>query len=114
MKRLSILISAAALCAGAATASAQAQDHSQHAGAATHTEAAARMSSGQIVKVDKESAKLTIKHGELANLKMPGMTMAFRVNNPKMLDQVAVGDKVRFVAENVQGALTVTTLEAVK
>jgi Cu(I)/Ag(I) efflux system protein CusF len=114
MKRLSILISAATLCVSANMAFAQAQDHSQHTGIPAHTEPAAQMSSGEIVKIDKETAKLTIKHGPLVNLKMPGMTMAFKVKNPKMLDQVAAGDKVSFVAENVQGALTVTTLEVVK
>jgi Cu/Ag efflux protein CusF len=114
MKHLSILISAATLCVGATMASAQAQDHSQHTATPTHTQTAVQMSSGQIVKIDKEAAKLTIKHGPLVNLKMPGMTMAFKVKNPEMLDQVAAGDKVRFVAENVQSALTVTALEAVK
>lgn len=116
MKRLSILFSAATLCAGAIVtvpaASAQAQDQSHHTGAATRPEPAAQMSSGVIVKVDKDTAKLTIKHGPLTNLKMPGMTMAFKVKNPKMFDQVKTGDKVNFVAENLNGALTVTTLDA--
>lgn len=111
MKRFSNLLSAATLtmCAIVAlpAASALAQDHSQHAGATV------QMSSGEIVKVDKEAAKLTIKHGPLTNLKMPPMTMAFKVRNPAMLEQVKAGDKVRFIAESVEGALTVTALEAV-
>jgi Cu/Ag efflux protein CusF len=72
------------------------------------------MSQGEIKKVDKDGGKLTIKHGELKNLGMPGMTMVFKVQDPAMLDKVKQGDKVRFVAEKVGGALTVTAIEAVK
>jgi Cu/Ag efflux protein CusF len=72
------------------------------------------MSDGEIKKVDKEAGKLTIKHGELKNLGMPGMTMVFKVKDPAMLDQVKPGDKVRFVADKVGGVLTVTSIEAAK
>lgn len=74
----------------------------------------AAMSEGEIKKVDKDAGKLTIKHGELKNLGMPGMTMAFKVQNPAMLDKVKQGDKVRFVADKVGSALTVTSIEAAK
>ena len=70
--------------------------------------------SGVIVKVDKDAAKLTIKHSPLVNLKMPGMTMAFKVKRPEMLDQVTTGDKINFLAESLNGALTVTVLESAK
>lgn len=76
--------------------------------------AQAAMSDGEIQKVDKGAGKLTIKHGELKNLGMPGMTMIFKVQDPAMLEQVKQGDKVRFVAEKVGGALTVTAIEAAK
>ena len=69
------------------------------------------MSEGEIKKVDNEGGKLTIKHGELKNLGMPGMTMVFRTKDAAMLEQVKQGDKVRFVAEKVDGALTVTAIE---
>ena len=72
------------------------------------------MSEGEIKNVDKDAGKLTIKHGELKNLGMPGMTMVFRVKDPAMLGQVKVGDKIHFVADKVGGALTVTTLEVAK
>jgi Cu/Ag efflux protein CusF len=42
------------------------------------------------------------------------MTMVFRVKDPAMLDKVKTGDKVRFTAEDIGGALTVTVVEAVK
>ena len=66
------------------------------------------------LKVDKAAAKITIKHGPLANLGMPPMTMAFRVSDPAMLDQVKAGEKIRFTAENVGDALTVIALEPAK
>lgn len=76
--------------------------------------AMAKMSEGTIKKVDKAAGKITIAHGPLENLNMPGMTMAFAVKDKAMLDQVKAGDKVHFVAESMNGALTVTTLESAK
>ena len=72
------------------------------------------MSSGEVRKIDKNVGKMTIKHGPLANLGMDAMTMVFRVKEPAMLDQVNVGDKVRFVAEQPNGQLTVTRIQKEK
>lgn len=74
----------------------------------------ASMTEGEIKKVNKESGKLTIKHGELKNLNMPPMTMVFRVKDKAMLDQVQTGDKILFIAERIDGNYTVTQLEAKK
>ncbi|WP_025600216.1 copper-binding protein [Burkholderia sp. WSM2230] len=71
----------------------------------------AAMSHGEIRKVDAAAGKLTIKHGPLENLGMEAMTMVFKVKDPAMISQVKVGDKVDFVAEEVDGALTVTKLQ---
>lgn len=73
-----------------------------------------KMSEGTIKKVDKAAGKITIAHGPLENLNMPGMTMAFAVKDKAMLDQVKVGDKVHFVADSVDGTLTVTKIETTK
>jgi Cu(I)/Ag(I) efflux system protein CusF len=112
MKRITILF--AAMTLGIASASAQTADHSHHATTSDTAPAgaASQLATGDIVKVDKDAARLTIRHGALPHLKMPAMTMAFRVSSPAMLDQVKPGDKVGFVAEKVNGALTVTLLEA--
>lgn len=64
-----------------------------------------------IRKVDVAGGKVTLSHGPLLNLKMPGMTMAFRVANPAWLEQMKAGDKIRFAAEKVDGAFTVTRFE---
>jgi Cu(I)/Ag(I) efflux system periplasmic protein CusF len=69
---------------------------------------------GEVRKVDKDARKLTLKHGPLKSLDMPGMTMAFRVKDDAMLDKVQPGDKVRFQVEKIDGKLTVTQLEAAR
>jgi Cu/Ag efflux protein CusF len=69
------------------------------------------MTEGEIKKVDKDAGKLTIKHAELKNLGMPGMTMVFKVKDAAMLDKVKPGGKVRFAADKVGGAYTVTAIE---
>ena len=66
---------------------------------------------GEIKRVDQDSGKLTIKHGPIPNLDMPGMTMVFRVAEPGLLDRVKEGDAVRFAAGKINGAFTVTRLE---
>ena len=75
---------------------------------------AAPTTDGEVRKVDKEQGKVTLKHGPIANLDMPGMTMVFKVADPRMLDSLKEGDKVKFTAEKVNGAITVTEIQAVK
>jgi len=72
------------------------------------------MADGEIRKVDKENKKITIKHGVIKSLDMPGMTMVFQVKDPALLDKVKAGDKVRFSAEQAGSALVVTTLQPAK
>lgn len=74
-------------------------------------QAAVAMTEGEIRKIDREAGKLTLRHGPIVNLDMPGMTMSFRVSEPQMLDSLKVGDKIRFVAERVNGATLVTRIE---
>ena len=71
----------------------------------------AEMAEGEVRKVDKENKKITLKHGVIKNLDMPGMTMVFQVKDAALLDKAKVGDKVRFQAEHNKGAYTVTVLE---
>jgi Cu(I)/Ag(I) efflux system protein CusF len=81
--------------------------------ALTGIAAAQDFADGEVRKVDKDNKKLTLKHGPLKNLDMPGMTMVFQVKDEAVLDTVQLGEKVRFVAEMVDGKLTVTQIEAV-
>ena len=96
-----------ALLTGAVQA--QQMDH-QHTVAAAATETAP-MSTGEVIKIDKAQGKITLRHGTLVNLDMPGMTMAFKVAQPAMLEQVKPGDKVRFVADMPGGVMTIMALE---
>jgi Cu(I)/Ag(I) efflux system periplasmic protein CusF len=69
---------------------------------------------GEVRKFDKDAKKITLKHGPIKNLDMPGMTMVFQVNDAKLLDKLAqwtVGDKIAFTAEKQQGAYVVTGAE---
>ena len=72
------------------------------------------MAEGEIRKVDMDNKKITIKHGEIKNLDMPGMTMVFQVKDPAMLTAVKTGDKVRFKAEKSGGAIVVTEIQSAK
>ncbi|EXI81951.1 MAG: Cation efflux system protein CusF precursor [Candidatus Accumulibacter appositus] len=113
MKSLFPIISLFALAlANPVFAAAEHDAHHQAGGGAASAKVAA--SEGTVKKVDKAAGKVTIKHGPLANLNMPPMTMAFRVSDPAMLDNVKAGEKVSFTAENVGDALTVTALEPAK
>ena len=105
MKRAWIL--AAALVSGIATAAAFAADAPAKA-------AAASLSSGEVRKVDREAKKVTIKHGPIDNLKMPPMTMVFRVKEAALLDGIEPGTPVRFRAEEADGGYVVTRLQKTK
>ena len=65
---------------------------------------------GEVTKIDKANARVTLKHGEIKHLDMPPMIMVYRVRPPRLLDGVAVGDHVRFAAERIDGNYTVTAL----
>ena len=69
---------------------------------------------GEIRKVDKDAKKLTIKHGPMPGLDMPAMTMVFQVKDPALLDKVKPGHKVKFEAQKLGGAFTVTRIEQAK
>jgi Cu(I)/Ag(I) efflux system periplasmic protein CusF len=72
--------------------------------------ALAQDTEGEVRKIDKAQSKVTLRHGEIKNLDMPAMTMVFRVKEPKLLDSVAVGDKVKFAAEKIDGNYVVTQI----
>ena len=69
---------------------------------------------GEVVKIDKAAGKITMKHGPIKSLDMDAMTMVFRVADPAMLDKVKAGDKVKFEADRVNGAITITSMDKSK
>lgn len=112
MNRLIVLLAASTLfSAGAALAAGeQVGTPKPEATAAASTD----MVDGEVRKVDLENKKITLKHGEIKNLQMPGMTMVFQVKDAAMLSQVKAGDKVQFAAEKAGGALVITSLQLAK
>lgn len=90
----------------------QADEHTSHH--PTAAAASAPQSEGEVRKVDLEQGKVTLRHGPLANLDMPSMTMVFTVVDPKLLEGLKPGDKVRFTADKKNGAYIVTAIEVVK
>jgi Cu/Ag efflux protein CusF len=102
MKLSSLIASGALALSAAAFAQPSPADH------------AAPMAEGEVRKVDKEQVKVTLKHGPIASLDMPAMTMVFKVTDPKMLDTLKPGDKVKFAAAKLNGAITVTAIEVAK
>lgn len=102
------------LIAGALVLQPAFADDAHHKPGAGASQDRAALSEGEVRKVDKDGQKITIKHGPLANLEMPAMTMVFRVTDVAMLDQVKPGDKVNFQADKVGGAFVLVKLEAAK
>ena len=118
MKNLNtLLILAVAVSAGA---SAYAAGHAGAPMATTEVKketpmaAAADMAEGEVRKVDVQAKKITIKHGVIKNLDMPGMTMVFGVKDEAMLSKIKAGDKVKFSAEKSGSAIVVTNIEPSK
>jgi Cu/Ag efflux protein CusF len=75
---------------------------------------AADMVDGEVRKIDKAARKITLKHAEIKNLDIPGMTMVFQVKDAAMLDKLQPGDRVKFAAERSGGAIVVTAIEVSK
>jgi Cu(I)/Ag(I) efflux system periplasmic protein CusF len=70
---------------------------------------------GQVVKTDPSTGKITIKHGPAPKLGMDeGMTMIYKVQDPKLLGTVKAGDKIKFDADQVNGQYTVIRIEKSK
>ena len=75
--------------------------------------AQAAMADGEVKKIDEAAGKITLKHGPIKSLDMEdeSMTMVFRVQDPAMLKQVKVGDKVKFEAERAPAGITITKMQ---
>ena len=87
-------------------------DHGKMDGVKTaQTTAAPEMTDGEVRKIDIEAGKVTLKHADIKNLDMPGMTMVFVVKDKAMLDKLKTGDKVKFKAINDAGKFTVTEIQ---
>ena len=73
--------------------------------------ASAQTVNGEVVKIEVDRGRITLKHDAIPNLEMDGMTMVYRVADPAMLTQVREGERVRFEASRVNGNITVTRIQ---
>ena len=72
---------------------------------------AAEFTKGTVKKLDASAKKVTIAHEDLKNLDMPAMTMVFRVKDDAILAKLKEGTAIEFVADRVDGKLTVTEIK---
>lgn len=115
-------VAAAALASISIAAPAQAQSHahsnSHDTGRAANSAATAKPDAapvdGEIRRIDRSNAKLTIRHGEIRHLDMPPMTMDFEVADKALLAPLKVGDRVRFEVDVRNGKRVVTRIEVVR
>ena len=115
MKNLKNLLVIGALFTAAGTAQAAGHAGAPMAPASAATTTVSKndlpLTDGEVRKVDMDYKKITIKHGEIKNLDMPGMTMVFGVRDPALLDKIKAGDKVKFSAEKSGSTIVVTDIQ---
>lgn len=73
-------------------------------------DAAPDWSTATVRKLDPANGRVTLRHGPIANLDMPSMTMVFRAT-PEQLQGLKAGDAVRFRAERTDGVFRVLAIE---
>jgi len=102
------------------TSAAYANDHTVHVGGHEHNHgakeakasaASAEMADGEIRKINKNTGKITVKHGEIKSVEMPPMTMVFGVSDKAMLEGLKEGDKVKFDVKQEGSNYTVTEIK---
>lgn len=116
MKTIQIIVSVALAATALAAAYAQAQPSGQTAmkSATTPSSVATSLTSAEVLKTYPQEKRILLKHGPIPNVGMGAMTMEFGVTDPKMLNSVKAGDKVRFAADRVNGQVVVTHIEMAK
>ena len=77
----------------------------------THTDTDLPVISGEVRKVKPKSGKITIRHEEIPNLDMPGMTMVFRADEDTDISQFEKGDKVKFTVVEKDGKMVIVTID---
>lgn len=113
-KTFQLVIALAVSSAGLAVvpiASAADHSHAGHGAAQAAPTAATEFADGQIKRVNKSAAKLTIKHGEIKNLQMPPMTMVFGVADKALLEGLNDGDQVKFKVKQDGSNYVVTEIK---
>jgi len=65
--------------------------------------------SGEIRRIDADAGKITIKHGAIAELDLPAITLVYLIDAP-LLTGLQPGDKVKFTARRENGQYVVVQI----
>jgi Cu(I)/Ag(I) efflux system protein CusF len=71
----------------------------------------AGMTDGEVKKINLDTGKITIKHGPIAHIDMPGMTMVFTAKDKNLLTNLKLGDKIKFMAVDENRKMVVTDIK---
>jgi Cu(I)/Ag(I) efflux system periplasmic protein CusF len=75
----------------------------------SQAQAEEQMSEGEVRRLAED--RVTLRYGPIDNLKMPPMTMVFRVSESAQLEGLEVGDAVQFRAQEQNGNYVVTEIQ---
>lgn len=64
---------------------------------------------GEVRRIDAAAGKITLKHGTIDALELPGMTLVYTID-PALLSGIQPGDKVKFTAERRNGEYVVVKI----
>lgn len=65
--------------------------------------------SGEVRRVNADEGKITIKHGAIADLELPAMSLVYRAE-PTLLQGIQPGDKITFTAKREGNRYVVTKI----
>ncbi len=68
------------------------------------------VTTGTVTDVNAEAGRVTINHGDMPHLGMPPMVMMFHASDD-ILAKLSPGQEIKFVAQSIDGKLTVTELK---
>lgn len=115
MKTSSVIAVLSLLVTAPYPGSVLAQDGAQRRSApGTHASEELPLVNGEVRRIDRPNRKLTIRHEAIPNLNMEGMTMVFGVVEPKLLDDLEPGDRIRFTVRCEEGRMMVMRIERVR
>lgn len=65
---------------------------------------------GEVRRIDVAKGKIAIKHGAIADFKLPAMTLVYEI--PKnLISKVKPGDRVKFTATQANNRYTIDDIE---
>jgi len=82
--------------------------------ASARAQAALPVVDAEVRQIDKATQTITLRHGDIKNVDMPAMTMVFTAIDPKLLQGLKPGDKVRFTAGKKDETFLVIAIEPAK